>query len=213
MVWIVSALAATPQPGKALSIAFLFDFSWSVTNRDVESYDRFASATSGLVAGLKAGDSLRLGIVTNHLVLTPILTPAETARLPKVVPTVPDRDRYGPTPLWDQLYDAVTTIARDGAARAKTIIIVTDGRSTGNSRSFKDLVDHATRAGVSISSVGEDTLVRRPETRIPVDSLDNLRSVAASTGGVFLLGSRDADGMQSVMTKLLATLHSAALHR
>lgn len=68
-------------------------------------------------------------------------------------PPVRDALRLGPSPIWDAVDAAVVSLEQEPARRA--IILLTDGRATGNVRGLEDVLQHAARAAVSVSVIGE----------------------------------------------------------
>jgi hypothetical protein len=62
--------------------------------------------------------------------------------------SVPDAERFGASPLWDSLDIVVRHVAQDPGRRA--ILVLTDGRSTGNRIGVNALIADANAFGVSI---------------------------------------------------------------
>jgi hypothetical protein len=93
-------------------------------------------------------------------------------------------DTHGPSPIWDVLYETVETLATQPPPRA--MLLLTDGRSTGNSRSIELAADFAAIHGVAIHSI-----VRYFEMHIPqgeakavaVRPWVTLETLATFTGG------------------------------
>jgi hypothetical protein len=71
-----------------------------------------------------------------------------------------DRDMHGPSPIWDVVYDTVTMLAAEPAPRA--MLLLTDGRSTGNLRSLEMAAEYASMHGVAVHSI-----LRNVEMQIP----------------------------------------------
>jgi hypothetical protein len=74
--------------------------------------------------------------------------------------SVDERETHGPSPVWDVLYDTITMLAAEPPPRA--ILLLTDGRSTGNARSLDMVAEHAALHGVALHSI-----VRYVEVQIP----------------------------------------------
>jgi hypothetical protein len=172
----------------ALSIVFLYDLTISVSYQPIARDEGLQWVTKWLISDLQHGDSLRFGFVASRLYLSRRFDATElTDFFRRVVQTtgVPDADRFGSSPLWDAMDTAVTAAATDPGRKA--IIIMTDGRSTGNRLSVDDLVAHAKAAGVSIWPIdyapSEWYLPDRAgRTDKPADLL---KSIAAETGGQY----------------------------
>ena len=93
-------------------------------------------------------------------------------------------ETHGPSPIWDVIYETVEMLATQPPPRA--MLLLTDGRSTGNSRSVQLVADFAAVHGVAIHSI-----VRYFEMRIPQGDAKavairpwiTLESLATFTGG------------------------------
>jgi hypothetical protein len=175
-VWLLS------QQTK-LSVAFLYDVTISTSGLELAQDGQLLRVMASLPSNLQRGDVLRFGVISNRLHLSEPLDVEGLSSLNRRVPVVPDRDRFGPSPLWDAMFDAVTALAADDGQRA--LILITDGRSTGNRHSLSELLAHAVRARVSISGVVNDPGLdpRRQEQSSP---LDTFASIAEATGGTCL---------------------------
>lgn len=108
-----------------------------------------------LIPGLGTSDRARIGSVSRILRLSSEFSrkPDALERAVREALDVPDADRYGPTPLWDAIDSAVSTLDDESGRRA--IVIVTDGLATGNRLGFEAVLAHAIRANVSVSVVCE----------------------------------------------------------
>ncbi len=92
----------------------------------------------------------------------------------------------GASPAWDAVDEAVSVLEKHSSRRA--IILVTDGRSTGNVHSLDEAIDRAIGAHVAVSVVGEARadVIRLPggtETRVQPEIF--LRRLAETTGGAY----------------------------
>ena len=104
---------------------------------------------------------------------------------------VPDADRYGPSPTWDAAEAGVTAL--EGERGRRSVVLVTDGRSTGNRHDLADVVRHAIAAGIPVSVVGpsgEERLSIGDSTALLVNSTLGLRALATDTGGGYHPGLR-----------------------
>jgi hypothetical protein len=86
----------------------------------------------------------------------------------------------GPSPIWDSLDGAVTTLAP--AAGRHAILLLSDGKSSGNMRGLNEVIAHAREAGVSISAVveGESS---PGGAQAGLDPADLIAKIAKATGG------------------------------
>jgi VWFA-related protein len=92
----------------------------------------------------------------------------------------------GASPAWDAVDAGVTALESQTGRRA--IILVTDGRSTGNVHGLDETILHAVAADVSVSIVGEaqEELIRQSETKVArVRPAVFLQSMAEMTGGAY----------------------------
>jgi len=203
MTWPLSALLTTclgitlvaqaesraisrPQ---ALSIVFLYDASVSVTYLPIASDSVLRQVTEWVVEQLRAGDSFRYGFVINRLQLSPRfgandLKDFYRAHVQKAA--ISDADRFGPSPLWDALDSVVAVLAKEEGRRA--IIVMTDGRSTGNRHGVNELVNNAKASRVSIWPVdySSSEWFQPDEDGRPKIPADLLISIAVETGGGYI---------------------------
>ena len=175
--------------------------------------------------GLGPSDRLRLGLVgAGPVVLSPSfggervalrsmlhlldLQPTYTVR-DKLVPTtssvVPQMGvrerkatgaRMGPSPIWDAVYDAASALEHEPGRRV--VILLTDGRATGNVHGLDETIVHALAAGVPIHVVSE-----AEDVIIPIDA----SNAARVRPDVFLKGMADQTGgsYASVLDALAAS--------
>lgn len=237
LCWLAGVFAIAQRPGEArtaagasilresLSVTFLYELTIGVTNQSVSSDDGLKILTEELLSNLNSDDSLRFGFVARHLFLSRRFAANELADFySKVVMTtvVPDNERFGPSPLCDELYRVVSTIADDEGRRA--VIIVTDGRSTGNLRGLDELIAHARDSSVSISAMdyapAEWFLPDRAErARFAANPADMMRDIASATAGRYVVippalaasrsGSVDFKGIRKDLRKRMAAMFEA----
>jgi hypothetical protein len=135
-----------------------------------------------------------------HAVLTPpsevaVPPPAASAPAPTSGPVKPELALLahglnggfglGPSPVWDAVDAAVTSLESEVGRRA--IILLTDGRSTGNVLSLDQAIQHANAADASVFVVSEavdETLRQGTSTpMVQVRPTASLQFMAESTGG------------------------------
>jgi hypothetical protein len=151
------------------------------------------------LGSLVSGDRARLGMVANPIVFSgwlPSGQPAADAALPK---GLLDRASQQPSPLWDAIDAAAQVIADEVSpglppglkprGSIKVVLVLSDGRATGNALGLEELAARAAALDVSISSVSEADEKRvaqgpDPVARIRPDA--SLEWLAAETGGVYL---------------------------
>jgi Mg-chelatase subunit ChlD len=101
--------------------------------------------------------------------------------------------------VWDALDAAATTLEHDAGRRA--IIVITDGRSTGNRLGFGEVSARLEQAGIPIVVVALD-LQRSPQP----DPYARLRRLADNTGGACILVKRD--DLESGISRAVAALRT-----
>ena len=100
---------------------------------------------------------------------------------------LPKADTLGPSAIWDAVALAVETLKNAPGRRA--IILLTDGRATGNRLDVEAVAARAAAAGVLVNVVGEDSeIVLRQDanTGVRVRPGVALEFIANATGGLYV---------------------------
>ena len=156
----------------------------------------------GLLPHLEKDDRLRFASFSRIFRLSRTFSgdPATLERAARDVLDVPESDRDGPSPIWDAVGSALTALEPEPGRRV--IILVTDGISTGNRASLKDVTDRAAASRVGVFVVHQAQRWTGPGARIadvssgPWAFLTNpfgsppavtLRDFANRTGGGYLV--------------------------
>jgi len=172
-------------PPTPVSIVLLLDKSASMEvygDIDEEIGKSFAPA-------LKAGDRARVGGLANRLVLAPAFSsnPKEVVSAGRTAVSFRKEDKFGASPIWDAIDQTVDELASEEGLRA--IILVTDGKATGNTKSILTVADRAVFAGVVVDVLSESrpmiirqspTMAARIRPSLP------LELVARVTGGTIV---------------------------
>jgi len=178
----VPVLSVAPAPS-ALNLVLVIDHSSSVPVRRTDLINAVGNQWLPL---LVAGDRARLALVASPFTFGPWLPvgrPADTTMARSLL----DRAGAEPSPLWDAIDAGAQLLAGSTAPRA--VIVLSDGRATGNALGLDELAARAMAVGVSITAISEadDKLlpqgVDAPARVRPDASLDWL---ATQTGGVYL---------------------------
>jgi hypothetical protein len=144
----------------SLSLAVVLD-----TSRTVRwDRDALGEQLLALDEGLRPDDRLRLSTVGGRAFSTPFL--ADIPDLKRDVRRALDQgndDGYGATPLWDALHDAITVLAQEPPPRA--ILLLTDGRSTGNRHGLVEIADYAMEHHVLVHVIVRNTAQRIRQSR------------------------------------------------
>lgn len=167
-------------------------FATDTLNRFRDAIDR------SLLAHLAGGDRARMGSFGRRLGLGPAFSDDRQALRASLrdLLRLPADQRDGPSPIWDVLDEAVSAIEGEPGRRA--IVLVTDGRSTGNRLALQAVVERAALAGVAISVIGEGAEARlarvEPDAGMPGHRAGPyLQSIARETGGLYFVdGLTDA---------------------
>lgn len=94
----------------------------------------------------------------------------------------------GPSPIWDAVYRGVEVLEERTGPR--TILMVTDGRSSANVRGFQEALDRATQGGVRVNIGFVRTELMSSSRRLltlnanrPGDPAERLKKLTDATGG------------------------------
>ena len=166
-----------------LSIVMLVDGTGS---QPLKRYEIVAGVTTGFLPSLQPGDRARMMYLGNPPILAPWLPADRTAALNQVRPSL-DRLPLESSPLWDAIDLAVQALA--DAPEPRVLLLMTDGRATGNRIGLDDAERKALGARVSISAVSEGGEWLIPQFGGAADrarSDASLRRLADETGGLYL---------------------------
>jgi hypothetical protein len=132
---------------------------------------------------------------------------------------VPAVDRFGPSPVWDTVDAGITALESTTGKRG--MIVVTDGRATGNRLGVRETIRHAMAAGVPVNVISEArddsmglgdrrVLLVRPELA--------LQLLTDQTGGSFVRGfsledatspNTPAPQLGSLLSRVVTELHQS----
>lgn len=180
-------------PPIPLTVLFLGDVSRSVVDRSrVQSsvwIDPISSAARHFVDALQPRDRVRLMTVAgDHFNTGPAWT-NDQADLQEAVRRL-DTGNRGPraSPIWDGV-DLAVPLFRGEAGRL-AIILVTDGRASGNRADLDEAATRAMRAGVAVATIQLEAtprtleIIGEPPLPDPAPLLERLSSL---TGGVSIV--------------------------
>lgn len=195
---LLALLASPPQARAPLDIALMVDVSHSMTFGVIKR-DRglVPAAASAMAEALEPGDAARVGIFGSEITLD--AAPLRDAPAINQVATALGERIGGPSPLWDALDTAARTLA--GAGGRRGILVVTDGRTTGNRIGFRDALAALERAGIPVWFIVLD----KSERPLP-DPGARLEKIADATGGACLFVERRA--LAGAIGRAVATLRA-----
>jgi VWFA-related protein len=196
-------------PEQPLSLVLLFDASASVnhvTRRD----DGRRSIETWFVPRLAPRDRVHVGSFARQIAIGPPLAGNAKELLPVIRKALDPRaaDTYGPSPIWDAVAAAVEILGRSDGRRA--VLLLTDGRATGNRLSLEEAAGLAVAAGAAVSVVGEDwemTIQQDAQTGVRVRPGVALERMANITGGLYLPDRSIPLAPGAILARLLADLH------
>ena len=193
---LVIGAAARPvgtpvQRGDAgpLSLVLLIDVSASVDWRQLElPRDVSGEIDSGLLARLGPSDRLAVGVFGDSLKLGEFLPGDRRAQLRAVRAAQKDRSAglNGPSRIWDAIDGAIAALENESGHRG--IIVLTDGRASGNRLGVAAIVQHARASRVPVSVIVSGWPM--PQTQQPawrsLSPLPLLEQLTSQTGGVLV---------------------------
>ena len=147
------------------------------------------SIETALAEGLQNGSSGRLLIhgVAGPFSATPLPTRFNVRDLSELFRSIQSQPKE-PSPIWDAAIGSIET-ARRGDTNPIALLMMTDGRATGNRCSVNDAMRVAVHLGASISVLrfGGPTVIRSEgQNMVMVDAGRILNQVTATTGGVYI---------------------------
>jgi len=192
-----------------LSLVVLFDISASMDSMLKRNVIR-SGVEKGFVDRLTPRDRVHIGWFGRQIAIGPPISGNPRALVASVRKALDprDADRLGPSPIWDAVDTAVTTLAKADGRRA--VLLVTDGRGTGNRHSPEEVAARAALSGVAVSVLGEDfemTLRQDGSTGVRVRPGVALRYIANATGGLYVSDDGAAPAPGPLLVRLLDDLH------
>jgi hypothetical protein len=119
-----------------------------------------------------------------------------------------DQEGYGRSPIWDAIHEAVTTLSREPPPRA--ILLLSDGRATGNHYGLSEIADYAMAHGVCINVVlkhSSQWITQGGGTAALVQPGAPILGLASLSGGMyFTYPERQDDQAKAVFKRIASTL-------
>jgi VWFA-related protein len=176
--------AGTERP---LSLVLLFDVSSSMDSVLERSVLRKA-VERHVVERLQPSDRVHVGSFARTIAIGPGIAGDARALGAAVRKALDPRreETLGPSPIWDAVDAAVTVL--NGAPGRRGVLLITDGRATGNRLSTEEAGRRAVAAAVTISVIGEDRelVLRQDEsTGVRIRPGAALEWLAKVTGGLY----------------------------
>jgi VWFA-related protein len=178
---------ATFAPGSSsLNVVLLIDVSasmrWSMRKRLLDDVD------DEFLESVQETDRVRIGSFARQISMGPPFT-SDHRELKRSLEAAldPHGSIDGPSPVWDALHEAIGSLASVEGRRA--VLMLTDGRGTGNRHSVEEVAEYAARAGVLVNVGGEDREWFIPQSRteaVIVRAGVASRWIANLTGGIHM---------------------------
>jgi hypothetical protein len=171
------------RSASTISVVLLVD---GTASQPLKRYEILAGVTTGFVPALRPADRARVAWLGNPTTLTPWLASDRVAATNQVRPVL-DRLPLEPSPIWDAIDLSVQALA--SAPEPRVLLLMTDGRATGNRIGLDEAERKALAANVSISAVSEGGEWLIPQFGGSTDrarSDASLRRLADETGGMYL---------------------------
>ncbi len=146
---VVDSVSAGASPA---NVAVLFDVSSSF-ELTFGRGNLVKAVDAWLARGRWSTNRWNLGSFARRVMLGPRFTadPTELAQAAHAALALEDADRFGPSPAWDAVDAGIHALEPERGRRG--IILVTDGRSTGNRLGLRAVLLRALAAGVPVSVV------------------------------------------------------------
>jgi hypothetical protein len=180
-----ATIASVTPPPAPLTIVLLLDRTISM-----ETYgDMDDEVGKSFVPALRPGDRARVGGIANRLALAPAFSasPSDIIAAGRRALSFRKEERTGPSPIWDALDRAIEVLEAENGLRA--ILLVSDGRATGNRTSASAVGDRAISSGivVDVLSGALPMILRQNETTAArVRPGLALQGIALATGGLIV---------------------------
>jgi VWFA-related protein len=188
-----TAVAAFTPPPAPIAVVLLLDVSASLSNYG----DIGDEIERSFAPALEPVDRARVGGIASRLKLSPRFTSVRRELVSGGRTAIAFRrdEKFGPSPIWDALDATIATLEPEAGRRA--VIMVTDGRSTGNAKGSVEVMDRAIASGtvVHVLSEARTIVIRQGETSYArVRSGLMLEELARQTGGLCLPENSPAAG-------------------
>ncbi len=209
---VVSGGVAVPLLGvsggpMALHTVLVADLTTSVTGRLRGVWvtpwpEAFSLAADRLITDVRTADRARfLAILGAQLTSSPAWSNDRLTLQRGLRVFAAPEGPVEPSPIWDAVDEALALFPRDAGRRA--VLLVTDGRASGNRASLAEVSERAMLAGVAVSVVELDP--RSPSLSIPhSERLPGpaalLQRLAAQSGGIYRFVSPDLRGNHNTRT-------------
>jgi VWFA-related protein len=183
----VDAIVPTAQP---MSILLLVDTSQSMA----PFVGGLEKGAREFVASLDAADRIRVGTFSDEIRFSPAFTADKRSfRLaPRDGIVLRKRAVTGGSPLWDAVYESTGLLVAEHNRRV--LVVISDGRSSGNHHSLEEAAEFAGDGGVSVNVLAPFATrgIRQDrETVLYVRPAANIDRLTQYTGGL-MIGGYDA---------------------
>jgi len=199
----VAQQPALPSLVRPMQVLLLADRSGSMSS-DYDQFTAFRAKYPGirpvddlrielprsLLSGLRQDAAVQFGSFGRSFLFSRFVAPDRAALGAAMAETEQDG---GPSPIWDAMSRAAASLAeRDGD---RIVLLITDGRASGNVLGFDDALNHALAAGlrVFVFDIHNPSDLDAKNRRVlddPNGPNRDLRRIAVNTNGGYIVVSR-----------------------
>jgi hypothetical protein len=203
-------LSVRPFTAGSMSIALLFDVTFSVTSERVDPGGPYAKAIHAVTNQFQPGDSAIIGVTTSRVTFGPANRTSATDLIAdwRRLLAFPASERFGPSPLFDALDATVSRVRHLPGKRA--VVLWTDGRPTGNVLGAEEVGARAADTGVSLNVIVDETpWVQDPKhDRLGIDRCQVFADMTRATGGICVLNPHPASAPVKQLEQILQQLRN-----
>jgi hypothetical protein len=160
-------------------VVVLVDISTSHVYPDTETEHQLIQAVQHVAASRAFGVTLRFGAFAGGVKIAPPVGGIRSVR-DSLLLMFSVSPRY-PSPLWDSINAAIDLLSSDSGTRA--VVVVSDGKASGNHRTREDVTEAALRGGYIIGAVSG---VSEKQTDPRLMPWAHLQAMSVTTGGEFV---------------------------
>jgi hypothetical protein len=206
---VALTLSVRPSTAGSSSIALLFDLSYSVTSERIDPGGPYVKAIHAVTTQFQPGDSAIVGVTTSRVTFGPASRTSETDLIAdwRRLLAFPASERFGPSPLFDALDAAVSRVR--SLPGKKAVVLLTDGRPTGNVLGAQQVGARAVDASVSLNVIVDETpWVQDANDHLEIDRCQVFAAMTRATGGICVLNPHPTSAPVKQLEQILEQLRN-----
>lgn len=210
-VLVASALAPVLEASvgrDSLSVVVLVDVTVSARWHE-RPLDRLLTALSG---SLNERDRIAVAAFGQRTTISRFVAGrSDLRRIVRDALDVPGAQREGPSPIWDALHDVARRL--DSAPPPRAILLLSDGRATGNVRGLDEVAEDIAGRGITVHTVQEPSvqqIYQGSGRAVMVRPGATLQRLAAFTGGhatEFPVRPKEAEDLFTSLGRRMTSLY------